>query len=363
MALLQEAPRTFGEALRTIRQQRGFTRRQVARQAGCAERVIEKVEDGKAPLQPVQIKRVVGMLRQLDHYKDLPMMPPAPPPMRPADPEADEPEPTTKRKRVSSVGRLLWATRLWREDLNIPINGDDGMLAQMQAQFGEGAPLTDLQNLRNNIRHELARKAREESRDKPLGASIQDRIAPPPTPMPPPARVMSKPPPAPPPPPSEDPMPMKDRTFQGTLRRREVFSRILETYADLPLVKLQRMLRERTGAQMDHYAASKMWKEARAKSGLPLGSHVKDETEMVGLENRRRRLGLPPLEPEATPSIEPGPEPPMAPMRTSVEQQLLAAVQLLREAVPGIQTLTIGDDGSIDYTMSETVVRSGRLKL
>jgi len=57
-----------------------------------------------------------------------------------------------RRLDVPANERLAWARRLWEDDITIPVQGGNGMIRKMKAQFGAAARYEQLSDIRRAIR-------------------------------------------------------------------------------------------------------------------------------------------------------------------------------------------------------------------
>lgn len=165
-------------------------------------------------------------------------------------------------------------------------------------------------------------------------------------------------------------------------QREARFLEISREHPDWPQARVNVMVREELGAGVNPKAIKRLSAKAR---GLKPGSQGKRATWSKALAKASRAGAKASVPPAPPPSPPPSPasttrtrrQPPSghpringsaiptAPTASTPEEQILAAVQLLVEAVPGIRTVTIEEDGAVNYTTREVQVveRRGSLRL
>jgi len=152
---------SFGQALRALREERGFDYHDVAERSGVAKAKVRDWEDNKTRPSHGHLKRLFGVFRQLENFRHLLDAPLLLPPIR----RPDQPTP------ASALQRMNWAKDHWRKDPDIPVGGPDGMIARMTETFGDAAAIHVLQALRSQVRHEALQR-----QTQPLTASLAERV-------------------------------------------------------------------------------------------------------------------------------------------------------------------------------------------
>lgn len=349
----QEAPppKTFGEASRRARKDSGVSLHKVALRAHVSTREAARWEADKGLPTPQQMRRVFGLLPALGRYwimlgkathKGEAMMQPAT-------------TNGTNGHRASASERLSWAKEVLRKEPETSMSGTGGLLDQMVKRFGEGASVEALHRVRSELREEQAREQR------PLGASLGERAAAA-------LRAMTPgtaaPPPVPFHPPTGEPpmarLSSDDRSPEAVQKRRARWLEIAKLHPDWALKKVNAQCIKDVGGGIGPFAQMELMAKARGIDPHAIKGRVtwKRAQKLLasGKGASNGETAKQPPSPSAPPSR-------VARLPKGSAQNTLAAIRLLVEAVPGIRSVTVHEDGSVDYTMREVIERKGKLRL
>lgn len=145
--------------------------------------------------------------------------------------------------------------------------------------------------------------------------------------------------------------------------RRDRWLAIAKEHPDWPRLKIQNQCIKELGAGVAPETAKELHAEARGIDLSKVKGRLTWRKAQAMLASGGGSNGKPAARSGAAP---PSPTaPPARRGRVTGDRQAnaLAALRLLVEAMPGLRTVTINEDGSAEFTMREVIERKGRLKL
>ncbi len=269
----------------------------------------------------------------------------------------DVPPPSFRRRQAANIPveqQIEWVKQEWRKNPRISINGTNGMSDRMLTVFGRAIRTDELARIKVDINREM-NEAMQQVKDGsnghgPMNPVIKAADVP--------RVVKALEPQAPPAPSSPAPAPKSVSGKPGSTKshadhviRREFCRRYYEQHPTATSAEVRDACVREYGIGIDNIALGDCRRDAGIMRGLQVGSEAHQRWRERNAPAERRELARPVVTLKAAPVQSPA-------------DAIRAAVELLMESVPGLQSLSVTiADGRPKFRYSVQTVSEGEESL